>query len=766
MTCIPVRVAAAEGARDGSTIIPLARAPLGRDGRLGDFALDTSSSLLYGPKRSSGWGQPLDLRGPLGWRPVLAIVADGWRRVMTVTWAGGAGVPPAPGYLGDTGVVVDVAAATNLRGAEGPQAMIGSLGAGGAISYASLIAAAIVGDEDRRFELAALFRPGRTLPVWVAADLAALNVPGDIRCVVVMSADGETTLGAHRRRRVASEPAAPASCKIRSLDRMLPDGSVSAANGGWWLIDEPNISVRMTGARGDGVSDDLAAFNDAATLAAASGAAVTIPAGDYRLSATWTISRGVSIIGDGVEPLIGNSLSATVRGEGSWLLLDHASRGIDFAGSALAIAGARLVGLGTVRPEPQISSGTFAPTPRDFDISCDNADLDIEDVCILNPYNGVRIGNGRLTIRRMVGQPLKTGIQLENVLDVCRIENVHFWPFWNNGTPIRDWVRANGRALVIGRSDTAMIDCVFAIGYRHNILFDDLTAIGGGNSTQKAKISQCDFDLGGPLISIAAGQSGTNVVVSGCSSLMNSDTALVGLSSNVEVFGSNCSVDLVGGCRLEGATRHALHVSGANARVIHEHLRVGSWDQAAGGYEMFKAEGSGAIYSRVSPAILSGTENYAGTVWKWGSQTQKRGFGIADPQTMVHAYSASDAEITRTERGTAGNVVSSWLNTSGTIYAGLSGGTPGWAVKASDSNIGLTSLFKIRSDNGNVGIGHDAPNYKLQVVGNFSIRPGVTTVVDPVSIGDLTIEATANSQVKIKLRGSDNVIRSATLTLT
>jgi hypothetical protein len=63
------------------------------------------------------------LVGPSGassWTPVLAVTADGSRRVIEVLdWVGGDGTKPDLGYLGTTGVVPDLIDAVDIRGAAG-----------------------------------------------------------------------------------------------------------------------------------------------------------------------------------------------------------------------------------------------------------------------------------------------------------------------------------------------------------------------------------------------------------------------------------------------------------------------------------------------------------------------------------------------------------------------------------------------------------------------------------------------------------------------
>jgi hypothetical protein len=64
---------------------------------------------------------------------------------------------------------------------------------------------------------------------------------------------------------------------------------------------------------------------------------------------------------------------------------------------------------------------------------------------------------------------------------------------------------------------------------------------------------------------------------------------------------------------------------------------------------------------------------------------------------------------------------------------------------------------------GNVGIGETAPDYKLDVNGTFGFSPGAS--VTPVDNGDVVFELTDNTTLTVKAKGSDGVVRSATITL-
>ncbi len=62
-----------------------------------------------------------------------------------------------------------------------------------------------------------------------------------------------------------------------------------------------------------------------------------------------------------------------------------------------------------------------------------------------------------------------------------------------------------------------------------------------------------------------------------------------------------------------------------------------------------------------------------------------------------------------------------------------------------------------------VGGGDDDGVNEFQVEGSLRFKPDASG--NPVNNGDLIFEATSNTQLKIKLKGSDGVVRSATLTL-
>lgn len=74
-----------------------------------------------------------------------------------------------------------------------------------------------------------------------------------------------------------------------------------------------------------------------------------------------------------------------------------------------------------------------------------------------------------------------------------------------------------------------------------------------------------------------------------------------------------------------------------------------------------------------------------------------------------------------------------------------------------------TDLVHVDASADRVGIGEAVPDYKLDVNGTFGFSPGSS--VTPVDNGDVVIEATNNTTLTLKLKGSDGTVRSGTITL-
>ena len=96
---------------------------------------------------------------------------------------------------------------------------------------------------------------------------------------------------------------------------------------------------------------------------------------------------------------------------------------------------------------------------------------------LLNPYNGIdAIHNERHLVRDVHGQPLRRGIFVDVIMDIGRIENVHFNPWWSMKPRLFKWQQEHGEAFIFGRSDWQYVLNTFCFGYNIGYKFVKTTA--------------------------------------------------------------------------------------------------------------------------------------------------------------------------------------------------------------------------------------------------------------------------------------------------
>lgn len=119
------------------------------------------------------------------------------------------------------------------------------------------------------------------------------------------------------------------------------------------------------------------------------------------------------------------------------------------------------------------------------------------------------------------------------------------------------------------------------------------------------------------------------------------------------------------------------------------------------------------------------------------------------------AFNASAGTTNSTYRtyGFPGRILKS--GSSGQLFIGR-------AVAASADNQAFTTDVTV-DGSGNVGIGTTGPDYLAHINGALGIAPGSS--VTPANNGDVVFEATNNTTLTVKLKGSDGTVRSGTVTL-
>src|SRR6266487_470314 len=119
-------------------------------------------------------------------------------------------------------------------------------------------------------------------------------------------------------------------------------------------------------------------------------------------------------------------------GNGSWLYVDNAA----FTPMTVNGQGTIIRDLAIAHLQPNPTTPSWIPTAYPFAIDIKTNDVRLENIFLRNPTKGIRIFNsaavalGRVTLNHIWGQPFQVGIYIDNVQDMIKVHDIHFWPFW------------------------------------------------------------------------------------------------------------------------------------------------------------------------------------------------------------------------------------------------------------------------------------------------------------------------------------------------
>ncbi len=228
------------------------------------------------------------------------------------------------------------------------------------------------------------------------------------------------------------------------------------------------LNVRAFGARGDGRTDDTAAFQKALDAAAREGGGtVFAPAGNYFFSGRLSVPNAVTLRGVWESVPAHNGIRDAglpkPTDDGTTFLVT-ADAGTEDAPAFITLnVNSTLKGVVIYYPHQKPDE---EPTPYPYAIALRGKNPAVLAVELLNPYNGIDASrNERHLIRDVHGQPLRRGIYVDEIYDIGRIENVHFNPWWSMRPKLFQWQMAHGEAFLFGRTDWQYVFNTFCYGY-------------------------------------------------------------------------------------------------------------------------------------------------------------------------------------------------------------------------------------------------------------------------------------------------------------
>lgn len=360
------------------------------------------------------------------------------------------------------------------------------------------------------------------------------------------------------------------------------------------------VSVKDFGAFADGVLYDDLPFQRAIAFASTNCRAVIMPAGTYRFAATVQVPAGVELIGEGAKPYTGPNNVAVTAGTGTWLHFDHSGIGLQFVGGTAASSASSLKNCGTMRTHAAPGGGWTA-TVYDYDIDVQGVETFIEDVCLLNPYKGIRIinsGYGRLWLNRVRGQAFNEFINLEQSYDTTRVTNCHQWPYWSQQADVTTYQQANLKTYRVARSDTTILSGCFSI--YQNVGLEVYGTVNG--TAYRLRVTDCEFDHTTYGVRVLSSADDASILFSGLGLFgATGSTTSRGVwieSTNSRFSFVNSDISLFG---LDG-----FRVDGTNNILQMANTRVRYYNQAAVGASAYEVAATNLMEFADRPYAIQG----------------------------------------------------------------------------------------------------------------------------------------------------------------
>ncbi len=231
-------------------------------------------------------------------------------------------------------------------------------------------------------------------------------------------------------------------------------------------------NVMDFGAVPDGETDNTAAFQRALDEASRrDGGVVHVPTGRFSFAGSLSVPNDVTLRGVfAYSPAHAGIRDKREQWEPRFgtVLMPRGGHGSEDGDAFVELNNSStLQGVSVFYPDQDPQAPEPAAYPWCVSMKRNNpAILDCE---LLNPFKGIDATfNQRHLIRNVHGQCLYRGILVDRILDIGRIENVHWNPWWSFGP--HKWTMLNGIAFSFGRSDwQSVLNCFcwgHHVGYR------------------------------------------------------------------------------------------------------------------------------------------------------------------------------------------------------------------------------------------------------------------------------------------------------------
>lgn len=240
-----------------------------------------------------------------------------------------------------------------------------------------------------------------------------------------------------------------------------------------------SFPVEMFGAKGDGVTDDTAAIQNAINAAAAAGGgSVVFKVARYFTTGTFVVPDGVVLCGTVEGPFDVKGADPAATAIAPTLLVTNTSAPF----VTLNGLGAGVTDLLFHYPN-QVNTSASVPTVYPYTVLSNLPGTKIVRSTVTNAYNFLDIdsvqGNGRVIAEDLFIGAFNIGVHIDHTYDFTSLHNLHNGVFWdeveNASYPsvIDNWVLNHGTALVVGRMDALEVHDFFVFSRFTGILLTD-----------------------------------------------------------------------------------------------------------------------------------------------------------------------------------------------------------------------------------------------------------------------------------------------------